>query len=236
MTEIDWEGFSLFPADQQVLCVPSSHLAGMDTPLEGFVPHSQANLLTGILRNAEFVARRQAELDASWKQVIPYVVILCGSRVFKYTRLETSGELRLIASESLAVSGHIDLDDGLGLCACPTWLNTEPILSELDRLGLPHSNPLIAGLIRELEEEIAVVGSGSCRLLGYISDPNDDVGRFHLGVVFILELCEGSYALPRSGPNPELDGQMEELSVVFQNSEPLEPWSRILLHELDQLV
>ena len=55
--------------------------------------------------------RPYLETDASFLQIIPYVVVRNGSRVLSYRRGAASGEGRLAGKDSIGLGGHVDLAD-----------------------------------------------------------------------------------------------------------------------------
>src|ERR1700753_2808541 len=58
--------------------------------------------------------RSEAELDRRYKQLIPYVLIICNDRILRYRRGKGGGEKRLHGLYSVGVGGHIsEKDNGL---------------------------------------------------------------------------------------------------------------------------
>jgi len=46
----------------------------------------------------------------------------------------------------------------------------------------------MAGVEREIEEELIIIGSHSQRIIAILNDDSNDVGKVHLGVVHLFEL------------------------------------------------
>src|SRR3954467_1340058 len=61
--------------------------------------------------NNFFTARGAAETNPALKQIIPYVLLVQGGRVFHYVRGKKSGEQRLIAKGSIGIGGHMNDGD-----------------------------------------------------------------------------------------------------------------------------
>src|SRR5437763_16940392 len=56
--------------------------------------------------NNFFLRRPLAEEDPSHKQIIPYVLLVHGDKVFYYVRGKRAGEQRLVAKGSIGIGGH----------------------------------------------------------------------------------------------------------------------------------
>ena len=110
-----------------------------------------------------FLPRDEAEIDPSFKQLIPYLVLRHGGRVFHYRR-RGGGEKRLDAQRSIGIGGHITDADG----AVTRGYRT--------------------GLLRELAEEVELAGGYRERCVGLINDDRTPVGQVHLGIVHVLDL------------------------------------------------
>ncbi len=114
-------------------------------------------------RNYRFVARPEAELKTSLKQLIPYFLIVHDGRVFTYTRGKQSGESRLVAKVSMGIGGHINhLDDSL------------------------FGDLYARAARRELEEEVELPPGCTDRIVALLNDDATPVGQVHLGVIHVL--------------------------------------------------
>ena len=73
----------------------------------------------GIMRRVEmsgfFVDRAAAETDATIKQIIPYLVLRDGDRIFLMKRTRAGGDARLHELYSVGVGGHLNPGDGTPL-------------------------------------------------------------------------------------------------------------------------
>ncbi|HEY7837115.1 MAG TPA: hypothetical protein VIC54_00795 [Terriglobales bacterium] len=166
-------------------------------------------------RNSRFLPRAAAEEDPSWKQVIPYVILVHEDKVFCYRRGQRSTEARLRALHSVGLGGHIrHTDDSLF---------TAP--------GRPAYD---AALERELAEEVEIGAAVlSDTLVGLINDDTTPVGRVHIGLVHVRRLAapavrprEQKIAAPRFATVAELLGG---------ETAELESWSRLCLEQWERL-
>jgi predicted NUDIX family phosphoesterase len=143
------------PRTELVLGLPRTRLwegAGW----RGVREHGIESILAVIGAEAGFRARGEVEDDPSWKQVIPYVVLRDGARMFLMRRTRAGGDARLHERYSIGVGGHVNPADG----------------------------DLRGGLLREWQEEIDADFLPEFRLLGLLNDDTDPVGAVHLGVVY----------------------------------------------------
>src|SRR6202022_3884859 len=117
-----------------------------------------------VLREGSFfMPRSEGEEDASYQQVIPYVVFRHDDRYLLTRRLKASSEKRLRQLYSLGVGGHINPGDFDG------------------------GDPVADGLRREGEEEVRYDGHLEERMLGLLNDESSPVSKVHLAVVFLLD-------------------------------------------------
>ena len=153
-----------------------------------------------------YLARPEAEEDPSYKQLIPYCVFRCGDDAFFYTRGNQQGEKRLHAKRSIGVGGHI---------------------STLDRDSSQET--YLAGMERELDEEIEIESGYAEQLVGLINDDETDVGKVHLGVLHIFELDE-----PKVRPREEsmIETGFAPITELLREIDQFETWSQIALEYL----
>lgn len=190
-------------ADERVLVLPASRFHSLGV-FQGFCPRV-ADYLPALLDPAhlQYLPRRLAENDPSFKQLIPYVVLRWREQIFAYTRGQSGGEARLRTLRSLGIGGHICAEDG---AACP--------------------DPYRAGLLRELEEEVYLNAAYDERLLGLINDDRTPVGQVHLGIVHVLDLAEPNV---RHRDEALADGAFVSLKQLRQARAEFETWSQFLL-------
>lgn len=112
--------------------------------------------LAAIAGAATFRPRAALEVDPGWKQIVPYLVLRDGPRVFLMQRTRAGGDARLHDRWSIGIGGHVEQGDG-------------------DALG---------GLRREWGEEIDADFLPAWRLIGLLNDDTTAVGAVHLGLVY----------------------------------------------------
>ena len=119
--------------------------------------------LSPVLRAAqmqgEFRPRGEAEIDPSWKQLIPYLLLRDGERIFLMRRSKAGGDERLHDRYSIGVGGHINPQDG----------------------------GVLGGLRREWAEEIEADFEPDFVPIGLLNDDDNDVGAVHLGLVYVAD-------------------------------------------------
>ncbi len=163
--------------------------------------------------NNFFAPRSSAETDPSLKQIIPYAILVSGGKVLRYKRGKKSGEQRLVAKGSIGIGGHMnDRDEGL---------------FALDK------EAYLAGVQREIDEELIVERPLSNRVVALINDDSNEVGQVHLGVVHILQL-----ASPSAEKRESMILGIEFLTPdqLRAERETLETWSQILVDDLERLI
>ncbi len=195
-------------AEEHVLVVPTAvlHEAGL---FHGFTPcvdHYLPRLLDPA--RLSYRARSAAEADPSFKQIIPYVVLRCGDRVFHYTRGRKGGEGRLHALRSVGVGGHI--------CAAD---------------GAAEADPYRAGLLREMAEEVEIETPYRNRCVGLINDDRTPVGQVHIGVVHIFDFDEPHV---RARDASLANGGFGALRELAAKKDEFETWSQFVFDALGE--
>lgn len=190
-------------SSEHVLVIPRTALDGIVGSFDGFRPTSEAEV-DRLLNESDYFyePRATAEGNPQLKQLIPYMLLTHGTRLFTYRRTNKSAEDRLVGSYSLGVGGHISASD--------------PNLE-----GLRYE----AAAGRELAEEVtiqdAVLGN---RVVGLINDDSDSVGQVHLGVVHLLTLSGEGVGKNESAL---ADCQFMSTAQVLKKLTLFENWSRI---------
>jgi predicted NUDIX family phosphoesterase len=168
----------------------------------GVRTHGLDGLLASIAAYGEFRPRGDVEDDVTWKQVIPYVVLRDGSRLFLMRRTRAGGDARLFERYTIGVGGHVN----------------------------PEDHGLAGGLLREWHEEIAADWAPEFRPVGVLNDDDDPVGAVHLGVVYVVESAgrpvavretdklTGGFATP-SDVRAVLDRMESWSALVFEHLE-----------------
>src|SRR5258708_10754623 len=155
--------------------------------------------------------RSEAEQDKRYKQLIPYVLILCAGKILRYRRGRGGQETRLRGLYSVGIGGHISEEDH-GLFSC----------------GIGYQD----GMRRELMEEVAIAEEKDADV-AVINDDSTEVGYVHFGIVHIIYVSNESVAGRRSGiVSPEFMPIPDAVSDLSG----YESWSRFCLEKLDLLL
>ena len=161
--------------------------------------------------NNFFMDRGKAEEDSSFKQIIPYALFHHNGRYLHYTRGKSGGESRLHSQGSVGIGGHIN-----------------PVDERADPLG---RETYLAGVEREIDEELDITGGHQNQIVGLLNDDSNDVGKVHLGVVHIFEL-ESDQVTSAEDALANLTFQSAE-NLKGSLRKNLETWSQ---HCVDSLV
>jgi predicted NUDIX family phosphoesterase len=143
---------------EQVLVIPRSSLMG-DPGWLGVTTDGLATFEDLVRVRGEFRPRTQMEVDRSWKQVIPYLVLRDGPRYFLMRRTRAGSDARLHDRWSIGVGGHLNPGDG----------------------------DLAGGLRREWREEVTADFEPEFTLIGLLNDDTTEVGSVHVGAVYVAD-------------------------------------------------
>jgi predicted NUDIX family phosphoesterase len=178
-----------------------------ERPFQGFSPAPSYDYESLILKHYRYAPRADAEEDPSLKQPIAYCIIVNSARglLFIYRRAEGDyDEARLRGKWSVGIGGHID------------------------RADLSERNPIRASMLRELGEEIKWKGPLEPRILGYINDDIDMVGKVHFGLLYLLDTDEASLEpATREIAETRMIPLAEWRRMLDDPGCPIEGWSRI---------
>jgi predicted NUDIX family phosphoesterase len=199
------------PAEERVLCFPRELLEelgvfqGLSLDIEKYLP-----VVTSPNRIL-YLNRSEAEQDRRYKQLIPYVLILCGDRILRYRRGKGGQETRLHGLYSVGVGGHISEEDH-GLFSSAFGYHD--------------------GMRRELMEEVAIDELNEAAV-AVINDDSTDVGYVHFGVVHLALVASENVVGHRSGiVSPEF----VPIADAVKDSSGYESWSRFCLENLESLL
>lgn len=200
--------------DEMVLVVEDRSFA--NEAKKAGVVHASERILGFLASKAFFVPRYQVEGNPDFRQIIPYVVVRVNGEYFVTQRLEGSGEKRLHGKMSLGVGGHINpVDDKAGI------------------QGVIKPEIFLDAMWRELREEISFpVGELTIDLVGLINDCSDDVGKDHVGLLFIADLIVDDPDLVCVKEKDVLSGKRMDEAQIGLNKAELENWSRIVFEEV----
>ncbi|HEY3861899.1 MAG TPA: hypothetical protein VGO59_08430 [Verrucomicrobiae bacterium] len=198
-------------AEERVLCFERKLLddlglfQGLSLDVKKYLPvlTSPSNLV--------YLNRGEAENDKRFKQLIPYVLLVCGGKILRYRRGKGGGESRLHGLYSVGIGGHI---------------------SEEDHGLFSSDRGYQDGMRRELMEEVGVDVANQPALAA-INDDSTDVGQVHFGVVHVARVPDESVASRRIGiVSPEFI----PMAGVAKETAAYETWSRFCLERLDSLL
>src|SRR6266516_3686697 len=163
--------------EERVLCFERKLLdelgafQGLSLEVEKYLP-----VLTSSSRLI-YMNRSDAEQDRRYKQLIPYVLIICHGKILRYRRGRGGQETRLHGLYSVGIGGHISEED-----------------HELFSSGLGYQE----GMRRELMEEVAIEEVKEAAV-AVINDDSTEVGYVHFGVVHLMHAAKETMAGWRSG-------------------------------------
>jgi predicted NUDIX family phosphoesterase len=148
-----------------------------------------------------FYPRPEAEVDASIKQIIPYLVLRDGERIFLMKRTRAGGDARLHDHYTVGVGGHMNPGDG----------------------------SILETLQREWREELVADFMPDFAYFGLLNDDEVDVGRHHLGVVYLADAGARPVAVRETH---KLSGSFETIEVTMAAYGQMETWSQLVLDAL----
>ncbi len=163
-----------------------------------------------------FIARPQAEKDPSYKQIIPYAIMICEDKCLTYVRGKRAGETRLVGNRSIGIGGHINpVDDAIPL------FNTD------------FRDVYQAAVQREVAEEVSVDASYTDRVVALLNDDSNEVGQVHLGVVHCWVLDA-----PNVTKREQMITQMDFMTVEQLQAvrDTMETWSQLCLDGLGRMM
>ena len=183
---------------EEVMVVPRSEIAAL---LERHPFDLIREGVDGVLDLFEarhlFLPRPTAETSPAYKQIIPYVVIHHARSYFLLKRTPKQTEARLHHKLSLGIGGHIN----------------------------PDTPTVAGGLRKELEEEVDVRAPYELTFVGLINDDTTDVGRVHLGAVYILEAAAPDVSVLET---EKMTGEWVQAAALAPLRESMETWSQLV--------
>ena len=144
--------------DELVFVVPRASIAD-EAGWYGIRTDDLDAFLEALERDGRYEARTAMEVDPSFKQVIPYLVLRDGDRFFLMRRTKAGVDARLHDRYSIGVGGHLNPGDG----------------------------GVLGGLRREWHEELVAEFEPDFQLVGLLNDDTTEVGAVHLGAVYVAD-------------------------------------------------
>lgn len=176
--------------DEQVLVIPRHSIMG-DPGWLGITTHGLAAFEDLVRQRGEFRPRAEVELDRSWKQVIPYLVLRDGARYFLMHRTRAGTDARLHDRWSIGVGGHLN----------------------------PGDVDLAGGLRREWREEVDADFVPEFTLIGLLNDDMTDVGSVHVGAVYVADAAGRAVAIRETDKLAGAFADRAEVAAVVDRME-----------------
>jgi predicted NUDIX family phosphoesterase len=161
-----------------------------------------------------FISRSKAEVDPSYKQLIPYVIMSYDGKYLSYVRGKRAGETRLLGLRSIGIGGHIN-----------------PIDADNSSLFAYLYENYLTAVEREVAEEVFVETTHTDRIVALLNDDSNEVGSVHLGVVHYWLLDE-----PKVTRREQMITQMDfkTLDELKKVKDTMETWSGLCLDGLEK--
>ncbi|RKY84953.1 hypothetical protein DRQ11_10740 [candidate division KSB1 bacterium] len=198
---------------KQPIMVVKSDLLFANHHFEGFLPQHEYDYEKRILANYEYLPRGIAEENPKYRQTIPYAII-CNENQEIFTYQRTSGdnagiEERLHGKWSWGVGGHIDQQKKI------------------------ESNPIYATLLREIFEEIGVTKYRTIKILGYVNNESDSVGRVHFGILYRVNVISPKLIIQKREIDQGRFMSIQEIASINNDDNCIvEEWSQHALKAL----
>ena len=144
--------------DELVFVVPRASIPD-EAGWYGIRTDALGAFLEALERDGRYEPRPAMEVDPSFKQVIPYLVLRDGERFFLMRRTRAGVDARLHDRYSIGVGGHLNPGDG----------------------------GVLGGLRREWHEELVAAFEPEFRLVGLLNDDTTEVGSVHVGAVYVAD-------------------------------------------------
>jgi predicted NUDIX family phosphoesterase len=158
-----------------------------------------------------YLNRSDAEQDKRYKQLIPYVLLICNDKILRYRRGKAGQESRLHGLYSVGIGGHI---------------------SEEDHGLFSSDRGYQEGMRRELMEETAIDAAHQPPVAA-INDDSTEVGCVHFGIVHLVRVSDERIPGRCGGiVGPEFI----PIADAVKDPSGYESWSRLCLEHLVSLL
>ncbi len=183
----------------------------------GFMSAEKNNLYQNIIDNFQYIKRGDAENNEKYKQPIGYCILrnVLSKKIFIYQRSSKNKdytETRLQGKWSWGIGGHIDKEDE------------------------QKEDPIIASMLREINEEVKIDGKiQNIKLLGYINDDSNNVGRVHFGILYLVDILGDVFPVDAEIKEGKMATINELQDMITNKDKEIEEWSIISLIPLKKL-
>ena len=197
---------------EECLVVPRRYLFGEydERAFEGFrsVKQWQFHLESIVQKHGTYKPRKtppgeyNVENDVAYKQIIPGAIFLYGDTIFTYTRLEGSGEKRMVGRNDIMIAGHINPQDQRATYKETLWgalhreFNEEVIHPDFYSLGDP---------------------------IGYVNEDGTDLDKVHFGVVYRIQGRSPNITVRET---EAMRGSLLSMVELDQLTPPLQSWHK----------
>ena len=150
-----------------------------------------AELLRRIEADGMYVPRPAAEVDRTLKQIIPYMLLRDGDRIFLMKRTRAGGDARLHDRYTIGVGGHMN----------------------------PGDDSVLGALLREWHEELEADFVPEFSYLGLLNDDTVEVGMHHLWVVYLADAAGSAVAVRETHKLSGSFQTVEAVAAVYDRME-----------------
>ena len=202
---------------EKCLVVPRKALFGNDDKyaFSGFRTKDEWKVdLESVLSKDAFYAPRKTlnkeddvEYQEDLKQIIPGVVFLYKNKIFTYSRLDGSGEKRMVGRNDILISGHVEPQD----------------------TKKTYQKTLWNALHREFNEEMIYRHSYSLDHIGYVNLDDDLLGKVHFGLVYLIPGSSPEISVKETEKH---QGSLKTAQEISQLQPPLMSWHNIIFDEV----
>ena len=173
-----------------------------NTHLHGFVGLHKADVLELLAKEGEYLDKEIVEGNYLFKQPVIYLWVCSNKKIFLYKKQN---------------------DD---------YYNNKKICGGFVRNILKcckefSSNPIIDSISDSMSKTFGIESSIKPKLIGFIMDDKSYLGESYIGIVGIVELDNESKIKSKEMKDGEFYSMEEIDSVLLQNSEDIEDWTRI---------
>jgi len=187
--------------NEEVMVVETAQLAPLFRGRAFDLIRNDAGAILEVIEKQHFfVPRADAEVEPKWRQIIPYVVIMHRDDVFTLRRLRKQTEARLHDKVSIGIGGHIN-----------------------------PGHDLLAGLQKELDEEVAIDYPCDLDFVGILNDESTEVSRVHLGAAYLLYASSTNV---RVRETEKMTGSFVARRELANLRDAMETWSQVVYDAL----
>ena len=189
--------------NEEILVISTKSLFSEVKSWQGINTNNFDAVIQFIQNNLCFMPRAHAETNFAYKQIIPYVLFTFDNKLFVMQRKPNASEQRLASKFSLGIGGHIRQDD-------------------------IQQNNIFQWALREFHEEVTYNGTLTYKIIGILNDDSSDVGKVHLGIIWLINGDSAKISIKDEHKNGILL-TIDECAKLYEN---MENWSKICFNFL----